>query len=220
MPVTQITPLDRTSPTFRADVDTLFETQLPLLTSEMNVVLAQLDGAEASEAAAAASASAAAAAAETASYAAGVSQWVSGTTYVVGQTVWSPVNLQTYRRRVAGAGTTDPSLDSTNWRGLNGQANFDAIPVAASDINLSLGNYFTKTNSGSWSPTFSNVPSGGASFSLEVQMDGGSIALPASVKVVNDFMPTLTTGKTHLLMFSTKNGGARWRLAILPNFVN
>lgn len=41
--------------------------------------------------------------------------WVSGTTYAVGALVYSPVNGRTYRRRTAGAGTTDPSLDATNW---------------------------------------------------------------------------------------------------------
>lgn len=41
--------------------------------------------------------------------------WVSGTTYAVGFLVYSPANGRTYRRRVAGAGTTDPSADATNW---------------------------------------------------------------------------------------------------------
>ena len=41
--------------------------------------------------------------------------WVSGTTYAVGFLVYSPSNGRTYRRKVAGAGTTDPSADATNW---------------------------------------------------------------------------------------------------------
>lgn len=41
--------------------------------------------------------------------------WVSGTTYAIGALVYSPANGRTYRRRTAGAGTTDPSLDATNW---------------------------------------------------------------------------------------------------------
>jgi hypothetical protein len=49
--------------------------------------------------------------------------WVSGTTYALGVCVYSPINSQTYRRIVAGAGTTDPSLDSTNWTQITmGQA--------------------------------------------------------------------------------------------------
>ncbi len=46
---------------------------------------------------------------------AGATLWVSGTTYALGDARYSPINLQTYRRSVAGAGTTDPSLDPTNW---------------------------------------------------------------------------------------------------------
>ena len=42
-------------------------------------------------------------------------KWVSGTTYTAGQIAWSPANGRIYKRLIAGAGTTDPSLDTTNW---------------------------------------------------------------------------------------------------------
>jgi hypothetical protein len=42
-------------------------------------------------------------------------KWVSGTTYAEGAGAWSPLNYKAYRRKVAGAGTTDPSLDIINW---------------------------------------------------------------------------------------------------------
>lgn len=72
----------------------------------------------ATEAAAAASrAVPAAAAAEAASNA---TLWVSGTTYAAGNVVWSPINALSYRRKSAGAGTTDPSADSANWAALAG----------------------------------------------------------------------------------------------------
>lgn len=48
--------------------------------------------------------------------AAGVTLWVSGTTYALGQAVISPSSLLVYRRKVAGAGTTDPVSDATNWK--------------------------------------------------------------------------------------------------------
>lgn len=51
---------------------------------------------------------------------AGATLWVSGTTYALGDARYSPTNLQTYRRKTAGAGTTDPSLDGTNWQQING----------------------------------------------------------------------------------------------------
>lgn len=43
------------------------------------------------------------------------SYWVSGTTYAQGKTVRSPTDHQLYVRAVAGAGTTDPASDATNW---------------------------------------------------------------------------------------------------------
>ena len=41
--------------------------------------------------------------------------WVSGTTYALGKTVRCPTDHQRYVRVVAGAGTTDPANDATNW---------------------------------------------------------------------------------------------------------
>lgn len=48
--------------------------------------------------------------------------WVSGTTYAIGKTVRSPTDHQRYVRIVAGAGTTDPASDTTNWRPDGGRA--------------------------------------------------------------------------------------------------
>lgn len=45
----------------------------------------------------------------------GVIAWVSGTTYAIGDVRYSPSDAQTYRRKTAGAGTTDPTTDTTNW---------------------------------------------------------------------------------------------------------
>lgn len=48
--------------------------------------------------------------------------WVSGTTYAIGNVRYSPINGQSYRRITAGAGTTDPSLDTVNWSPVVGMA--------------------------------------------------------------------------------------------------
>jgi hypothetical protein len=55
------------------------------------------------------------AAAAAATSAANASIWVSGQTYAVGVVRFSPINFLSYRRKTAGAGTTDPSVDATNW---------------------------------------------------------------------------------------------------------
>lgn len=53
----------------------------------------------------------------------GAAPWVSGTTYAVGKVVLSPAdNYQSYVRVIAGAGTTDPSSDSTNWKPIGARA--------------------------------------------------------------------------------------------------
>ncbi len=44
-----------------------------------------------------------------------VPKWTSGTTYPLDAVVWSPISKLPYVRIVAGAGTTDPSADTTNW---------------------------------------------------------------------------------------------------------
>ena len=42
--------------------------------------------------------------------------WVTGTTYTQGKVVLSPTDFCYYVRKVAGAGATDPSADTTNWQ--------------------------------------------------------------------------------------------------------
>ncbi len=92
-----------------------------------------------------ASASAASAAA-----AANVSKWVSGQNYTEGTNVWSPTDFQTYRRTVTGAGTTDPSQDTTNWERITStkSALIKVTPASAAGavtLNRQLGNLFALT---------------------------------------------------------------------------
>ena len=49
--------------------------------------------------------------------------WVSGTTYALGFAVYDPNDFLTYRRAIAGAGTTRPGLDGTNWVRVVGTGN-------------------------------------------------------------------------------------------------
>ena len=86
-------------------------------------------------------ASSAAASASQAASAALAIQWVSGTTYAIGDARWSPISKLSYRRLTGGAGTTDPSADATNWAaiitpivagGTGGSTPFSArlVPIA------------------------------------------------------------------------------------------
>lgn len=47
--------------------------------------------------------------------------WVSGTTYALADVTQSTVNQRWYKRIIAGAGTTDPSADATNWAAYEGE---------------------------------------------------------------------------------------------------
>ncbi len=174
---------------------------------------------------AAAQAVAASASAQTAENAAqsavqlvGVNPWVSGTTYAKNVAVISQVNFQTYRRRIAGAGTTDPASDATNWAMLTGSGAFIPQPAPATSINLATGNYFTKTLGGNQTLTFDNCPTDGFSFTLELEVTSGVLTLPTSVKTPVNTVYALTPGKSHLLFFVTKNRGTRWRMTAAPNF--
>lgn len=97
-----------------------------------------------------------------------------------------------------------------------------AEAVSALDIDLSTGNYFTKTINGNSTFTFSNPPTSGTvgSFTLELTHTSGTVAWPSSVKFNADTAPTLTTGKTHLFYFVTDDGGTRYRGAALVDYVN
>lgn len=97
-----------------------------------------------------------------------------------------------------------------------------AEAVSALDIDLSTGNYFTKTISGNSTFTFSNPPASGTvgSFTLELTHSSGTVSWPSSVKFNLDTAPTLTTGKTHLFFFVTDDGGSRYRGAALTDYTN
>lgn len=152
----------------------------------------------------------------------GVQPWTSGTNYAVNTTVISGVNAQTYRRIVAGAGTTDPANDQTNWRLLAGNDSngaFVPIPLSGTVIDLSQGNYFTSTRGVATSFTFTNAPAGGFSFTLELTLTAAvNVAFPSSVRTPNNAGSGMQANKTNELMFVTSNGGTRWRLVTAPNF--
>jgi hypothetical protein len=65
-----------------------------------------------------------------ASGAVGAVAWVSGTTYAIGNVRYSPINFLAYRRKTAGAGVTDPSLDATNWALAAGQGDATSADIA------------------------------------------------------------------------------------------
>jgi hypothetical protein len=111
------------------------------------------------------------------------------------------------------------------WTGTAWAANTDVFSssitaVPALDIDCSLGNYFTKTIAANSTFTFSNAPTNAYSFILELTHTSGTVTWPTSVQWPGSAAPTLTTGKTHLFIFVTDDGGTRWRGAANVNYVN
>lgn len=143
MPITALpTPPNRNSPTTFADDGDEFLGALPAFGTELNTLTDTVVAAEANCIAAAA--------------AAGATLWVSGTTYAAGNARYSPIDFQTYRRKTAGAGTTDPSLDSTNWARLNVAAPSVTRTVRTSNAILVEADRSTLIDitSGTFSQTF------------------------------------------------------------------
>jgi len=92
------------------------------------------------------------------------------------------------------------------------------VVVAASDINLSLANYFTKTISGATTFTVSNTPASGtaASFILDLT-NGGSNTITwwTNLRWASGVSPILTASGRDILGFFTHDGGANWNGLVL-----
>jgi len=137
----------------------------------------------------------------------------------VGQSIQA-FDADTTKNDVANTFTATQTLNAGLT--VDGSYKQAAEAVAALDIDLSTGNYFTKTINGNSTFTFSNPPASGTvgSFTLELTHTSGTVTWPASVKFNADTAPTLTTGKTHLFFFVTDDGGTRYRGAALVDYVN
>lgn len=86
-------------------------------------------------------------------------------------------------------------------------------------IDCSTGCYFTVTVSSSQTFAFTNVPASTAfGIIIEVNHTGGTISWPAAVVWPENTAPTLTTGKTHLFVLITDDGGTKWRAGSLVNY--
>ena len=111
--------------------------------------------------------------------------------------------------------TTNTDLD------VSGTYAGNVVAMSALDVDCSTGNYFTKTINGNSTFTFSNVPASRSfAFVLELTHTSGTVTWPSSVKFPSDTAPTLTTGKTHLFVFETNDGGTRFRATTAIDYVN
>jgi hypothetical protein len=115
---------------------------------------------------------------------------------------------------------TNPAFTGTATAGIfRPNANQEkAVAVAASEIDLSAGNYFTKTISGTTTFTLANVPSSGtvAAFVLDLTNGGSATTnLWANITWASGTPPTLTASGRDVLGFFTHNGGTTWNGFVL-----
>ena len=109
---------------------------------------------------------------------------------------------------------TSPILNTATATGLKETK----VAMGADDIDLSAGNYFTKTISGATTLTVRNVASSGSvsAFVLELT-NGGSAAVTffSGVTWAAATPPTLTAAGVDTLAFFTSDGGTTWRGFVL-----
>jgi hypothetical protein len=88
-----------------------------------------------------------------------------------------------------------------------------SVAISASNIDLSTGNYFTKTISGTTTFTISNAAASGLVNSFILQLtNGGSATVNwfSGVKWAGGTAPTLTSSGVDVLGFYTIDGGTTW----------
>lgn len=108
--------------------------------------------------------------------------------------------------KVGSAGTPAAEVD------VDGTAAHNVVAVAASEMDLSVGQMFTKTAAGALTWTFSNVPTGrGVTVVLHLTNGGVAVQTWTGVKWPGGTGPILTAGGTDVLVFVTHDGGTTWR---------
>lgn len=181
-------------PTFRTEANAL------ATNAYNNAVEADADAvaAEASRVAAAAQVTLAAAQAtlatnmaSAAAAAASASVWVSGTSYSIGNVVYSPVDYLGYRRITNGAGTTDPSADATNWAPL-----VPGLPkisiVSGTSVSAVASNHYVLTNAATTTVTLPASPNSGDAVWITVANGRTDNVIARNGKPINTLAEDMT----------------------------
>ncbi len=121
--------------------------------------------------------------------------------------------------------STLPTINSNtvtvnNKLNVLGPVEQNIVAIGSSTVfDCSEGNYFTTTVDGNVTFSFTNVPSSTVyGITIEIEHISGSINWPSEVEFAENLAPILSTGKVHLFMFVTSNGGVTWRGTGLIDF--
>ena len=161
-----------------------------------------------------------------------ITKWVSGSTYAEGAVVWSPINGLGYRRITAsGSGTTDPSLDTTNYAQVNGTGNVSTsgnqtiagTKTFTSPITGSTTSQVSLTGNQTiaGTKTFSSqiVANGGISLSSALPINQGGTAATTALDAFNSLKQQATESLTGVARLSTQaetNAGTDDTTVITP----
>lgn len=124
-------------------------------------------------------------------------------TFYIGTTQVA-INRASAALTLAGITLTTPTLTGTKET---------RVAMAANAVDLSTGNYFTKTISGNTTLTVSNTPASGTSVNFILDLtNGGSATITwwSGMKWVAAVQPTLTASGRDVLGFFTHDGGTTW----------
>ena len=92
------------------------------------------------------------------------------------------------------------------------------VTMAANAIDLTAGNYFSKTISGATTLTISGTPSSGTASSFVLDLtNGGSATITwfATIKWAGGTAPTWTTSGRDVIGFFTHDGGTTWNGVVM-----
>lgn len=165
----------------------------------------------------------------------GALKWVSGTTYAEGNVRWSPIDFLSYRRKTDGAGTTDPSQDTTNWAVLTNTIFNDAVVSRAmfkdcgytfvdkgssgsnaQTVDFSAGTHQRVKATGNFTLNFSNWPPTGnfGEVLLELVADGTArtITFPAGTRFIKFDGSYTTTFSDLQVALQSANDAIDWLL--------